>query len=215
MDETRKVGLSPFVAVLAVAFVAATIWAAVALAGGGSSSPQRRATRRTTARISSSRPRTRARLPRTTRPLGVRTVRTRAAARAARATTQVRTDPAPRICRRRLKDPGRAPARPGSAGPLLLRQSRARVGERVNVGPEPVELDGGRACEGSDSGFRSDETTLPQRFQFADCHAIANHDECLATIERARDLSALVRQFPLHGFSCYGGGVTRGLRSRY
>ena len=39
MDETRKVGLSPFVAVLAVAFVAATIWAAVALAGGGSSSP--------------------------------------------------------------------------------------------------------------------------------------------------------------------------------
>lgn len=39
MDETRKLDLRPFVAVLAVAFVAATIWAAVALAAGGSSSP--------------------------------------------------------------------------------------------------------------------------------------------------------------------------------
>jgi hypothetical protein len=39
MDETRKLDLRPFVVVLAVAFVAATIWAAVALAAGGSSSP--------------------------------------------------------------------------------------------------------------------------------------------------------------------------------
>jgi hypothetical protein len=39
MDETRRLDLRPFVAVLAVAFVAATIWAAVALAAGGSSSP--------------------------------------------------------------------------------------------------------------------------------------------------------------------------------
>lgn len=39
MDETRRLDLRPFVAALAVAFVAATIWAAVALATGGSSSP--------------------------------------------------------------------------------------------------------------------------------------------------------------------------------
>jgi hypothetical protein len=38
MDETRKLDLRPFVAALAIAFVAATIWAAVALAAGGSSS---------------------------------------------------------------------------------------------------------------------------------------------------------------------------------
>jgi hypothetical protein len=37
MDETRRLDLRPLVAVLAVAFVAATIWAAVALAAGGSS----------------------------------------------------------------------------------------------------------------------------------------------------------------------------------
>ena len=39
MDETRRLDLRPFVAVLAIAVVASTVWAAVALAAGGSSSP--------------------------------------------------------------------------------------------------------------------------------------------------------------------------------
>lgn len=38
MDEARKLDLRPFIAVLAIAVVAATVWAAVALAAGGSSS---------------------------------------------------------------------------------------------------------------------------------------------------------------------------------
>jgi hypothetical protein len=39
MDEARKLDLRPFLTVLAIAAVAATVWAAVALAAGGSSSP--------------------------------------------------------------------------------------------------------------------------------------------------------------------------------
>ena len=66
------------------------------------------------------------------------------------------------------------------------------IDQAVDIGPESIPVDRGRALEDSDRGVRRDELTLSQRDQFAHWDSVAGDDERLATIERAHDLAAFV-----------------------
>src|SRR5260221_5755223 len=71
------------------------------------------------------------------------------------------------------------------------------IEHRVDVGAEPAGIECRRAGERGNRGVCGDELARPQGDEFADCHAIARHDERLATVEGAHDVAASVAQFAL------------------
>jgi hypothetical protein len=75
------------------------------------------------------------------------------------------------------------------------------IEHRVDVGTEPVGIDRRRARERGNGGVRSNELTRAQWDQFADRYAVARHNECLASVERAHDVAAAVAEFALGDFA--------------
>jgi hypothetical protein len=89
---------------------------------------------------------------------------------------------------------------------------RIVVDDRVDVRPEPVGCDGGRAGERGEGSLGGDEGAMAQRSELTDCHAVARHDKGLAAIERAHDVTAAVPQLPLGDLSGHDQNVARVLR---
>ena len=71
------------------------------------------------------------------------------------------------------------------------------AGDGVQVGAQTFEVDPGRAPERRHRCSRTDEPIAPQGGKLPDGHTVPGHDEGLAAVELAHDLSAVVAQLPL------------------
>src|SRR5262245_41702349 len=120
--------------------------------------------------------------------------------------------------------PGRTPAsiRPSamttdvSRTPRAWRRSGTRldalVERRVDVRPEPLEIERRRVCERRDGRLRADEPPAAKRDELGDLDAVARHGEGLAAVECAHDVAALVPQLTLADASCHASSVARVLQ---
>jgi hypothetical protein len=66
------------------------------------------------------------------------------------------------------------------------------IKHRVEIVPETLELDRGRAGKCSDGGIGSHEPSRPKWQELGDRNPIPRHDEGLAAIESTHDLVASV-----------------------
>ena len=88
--------------------------------------------------------------------------------------------------------------------------------ETIEIASKPPQVYRGRVSERRCSRLRSNETPSSEGEELPDRHAIAGHDERLALIELAHDLTAAIAQLALrdlagHGYkcstACYGNEV--------
>jgi hypothetical protein len=86
------------------------------------------------------------------------------------------------------------------------------IEEPVDIDPEVVEIDYGRAGEDGGCGFRGDELSFSEGRQLADRHSVACDNERLAPVESAHDLAALVAQLALRNPSTHAPSVAHVLR---
>lgn len=91
---------------------------------------------------------------------------------------------------------------------------RFLVQDVIQVAPEPVELDRGRALEDADGSIRSNEPLVSKGDQLADWNAVPGDDERFATVKSAHDVAALVAEFPLSDLSVHLAIVARVLHHR-
>jgi len=71
-------------------------------------------------------------------------------------------------------------------------RSRFLIEPRIEVGPEPLELDGRSVAEHGGCGFCCNELTLFERHQLSDWDSVARNDEGVSAVERPHDLAAFV-----------------------
>ena len=78
---------------------------------------------------------------------------------------------------------------------------RFLVGHTIEVVTKSVVVDTRRVPEQSDCRVGSHESMSPEGGKFADWHPVSRHDETLALVETAHDLSTLVAKLSLGDFS--------------
>jgi hypothetical protein len=71
------------------------------------------------------------------------------------------------------------------------------AGRPINICSEPVEVHPRRAPERSDCRLGADKSMSAKRGQLADRDAISGHDERLALVKLAHDLTTVIAQLPL------------------
>ena len=77
----------------------------------------------------------------------------------------------------------------------------------IQVRAQLLQLDGWRATECSKRSVAGNEPLASDRRQFANCDAVAGHDEAFARVECAHDLAAVVAQFALGEISSHSSSV--------
>jgi hypothetical protein len=86
------------------------------------------------------------------------------------------------------------------------------VEDRIDVGSEPGTVQDWSAREECDGCVGAHEPTLPNRRQLTDRDAVTGHDERLAAVERAHDLTAFVPKLSLADLSRHTRSVAHVLR---